>query len=138
MLPPTDSPATAIRSRIQALGCALADDPLRGGIALLDRHRVARLGSVGVLDEQQRRTCADGELADEPVVGGRVAEDPAAAVHVDDDGEVPSASTGRMMRTRASPTSAGTVIHSSSTGSLSIGAACRSSSTLRAAAGSSS
>ena len=42
------------------------------------------------------------------------------------------------MRTRTSPTSAGTVIQRSSTGSLSIGAACTSSSTLRASSGVSS
>src|SRR4029453_5748119 len=39
------------------------------------------------------------------------------------------------MRTRTSPTSAGTVIQRSSTGNLSIGAAWTSSSTLRASAG---
>src|SRR6187200_1847637 len=42
------------------------------------------------------------------------------------------------MRTRTSPTSAGTVIQRSSTGSLSIGAAWTSSSTLRASSGVSS
>src|SRR5918994_2473393 len=53
-------------------------------------------------------------------------------------GSVPAASGGRTIRTSTSPTSAGTVIHSSSTGSLSIGAAWTSSSTLRASAGVSS
>jgi hypothetical protein len=53
-------------------------------------------------------------------------------------GSVPSASGGRTIRTRTSPTSAGTVIQRSSTGSLSIGAAWTSSSTLRASAGVSS
>jgi hypothetical protein len=44
-----------------------------------------RLGRVRVLHERERRTRADGELAHQPVVGARVAEDPASAVHVDDD-----------------------------------------------------
>jgi hypothetical protein len=50
-------------------------------------------------------------------------------------GSVPAAPAGRTMRTWTSPTSAGTVIQRSSTGSLPIGAACTSSSTLRASAG---
>src|SRR3954454_9036041 len=50
-------------------------------------------------------------------------------------GSVPSAPAGLTIRTRTSPTSAGTVIHCSSTGSLSIGAAWTSSSTLRASSG---
>jgi hypothetical protein len=53
-------------------------------------------------------------------------------------GSVPSAPAGRTMRTPTSPTSAGTVIQRSSTGSLSIGAAWTSSSTLRASSGVSS
>ena len=124
--------------RIQALGRAFADDPLRSGVALLDRYRVARLGSVGILDEEQRRTRADGELADEPVVGGGIAEDPAAAVHVDDDGKDP---VGVDRADDADPSvadSGGDGDPLLLTGSLSIGAACRSSSTLRAAAGPSS
>jgi hypothetical protein len=53
-------------------------------------------------------------------------------------GSVPSAPVGRTMRTRTSPTSAGTVIQRSSTGSFSIGAAWTSSSTFRASSGVSS
>ena len=53
-------------------------------------------------------------------------------------GNGPTASSGRTIRTRTSPTSAGTVIQRSWTASLSIGAACTSSSTARASAGVSS
>jgi hypothetical protein len=42
---------------------------------------------------------------------------------------------GRTIRTRTSPTSAGTVLQRSFTGGLSIGPACTSSSTARASAG---
>jgi hypothetical protein len=74
-----------MRDASRPWGGALADDPLGGGIALLDRHGVVGLGRVGIFDEQQRGPRADGQLADEPVVSAGVAEDPAAAVHVDDD-----------------------------------------------------
>ena len=73
-----------MRSGIQPLRRALAGDPLGGGVALLDGHRVAGLGRVGVLDEGQGGVGADRQLAYEPVVGAGVAEHPAAAVHVDD------------------------------------------------------
>src|SRR3954453_20290624 len=53
-------------------------------------------------------------------------------------GSAPRAPGGRTIRARTSPTSAGTVIQRSSTGSLSIGAAWTSSSTLRASSGVSS
>ena len=63
------------------------DDPLRGGVALLDRDGVARFGRAVVLDEDDRGAGADGKLADEPVVRVGVAEHPAAAVHVEDRGQ---------------------------------------------------
>ena len=66
---------------------ALAGEPLRRRVALLDRDRVPRLGRGGVLDEGDRRTGPDRELAHQPVVRPGVAEDPPAAVHVDDDGQ---------------------------------------------------
>src|SRR5215469_9932524 len=50
-------------------------------------------------------------------------------------GSMPVAPCGLMMRTRTSPAGDGTVIHSSSTGSLLTGADCASSRTLRASAG---
>ena len=118
MLPPTESPAIAIRSGSSAVGGALADDPPGDCVALLDRDRVARLGRAVVLHEHDRRAGAAGQLAHEPVVRAGVAEHPAAAVHVQDHRQRAPAPAGRTMRTWTSPTSAGTVIQRSSIGQL--------------------
>jgi hypothetical protein len=69
------------------VGGALPDDPAGGCVALLDRDRVARLGRAVVLDERESGAGPAGQLAHEPVVGGRVPEHPAAAVHVQDHGQ---------------------------------------------------
>ena len=74
---------------VELVGVALARDPLRGGVALLDRDRVARLGRAVVLDEHDRRAGADGEFADEPIVRPGVAEHPTAAVHVENHRQRP-------------------------------------------------
>ena len=73
-----------MRSGSSSLDSALAHDPLRGGVALLDRDRVVGFRRAVVLDEDDGGAGADGELADEPVVRVGVAEHPAAAVHVED------------------------------------------------------
>ena len=47
------------------------------------------LGRAVVLDEHDGGAGADGQLADEPVVGVGVAQHPAAAVHVEDHRQRP-------------------------------------------------
>src|SRR4051812_43019950 len=73
--------------RVEAMGGALADDPARRGVALLDRDRVAGLGRAVVLDERERRAGPAGQLAHQPVVRAGVPEHPTAAVHVQDHRE---------------------------------------------------
>ena len=53
--------------------------------------------------EHHRGLGADGELADEPVVGVGVAEDPAGAVEVEDHRQRPADALGRRMRTDTWP-----------------------------------
>ena len=60
-----------------------SDDPAGCGVGLLDRDRVVRLGGAVVLHEHHRGVRPDRELADESVVGARIAEHPAAAVHIE-------------------------------------------------------
>jgi hypothetical protein len=86
MLPPTESPETAKRGASRVLAGAVLDDPLRDGVVLLDRHRIAHFRRAVVLGEDDDSGAgADRELADEPVVGVRVTEHPARAVDVEDD-----------------------------------------------------
>ena len=59
-------------------------DPLRRGVGLLDRDRVLGFGGSVVLDEHNCGVRTDGQFADETIVGAGVAEDPAAAVDVQD------------------------------------------------------
>ncbi len=84
MLPPTESPATAMRLASRPLPAPSALDPARDGVVLLDRDRIARLRGTAVLGEHDRRFSADSKLADEPVMRERVAEHPAGTVQVDD------------------------------------------------------
>jgi hypothetical protein len=51
-------------------------------------------GGAAVVGEHHRGLRADGELADEPVVGVVVAEDPAGAVEVDDHRQRPAGALG--------------------------------------------
>jgi hypothetical protein len=74
---------------IELVGGALAHDPLGGRVPLLDRDRVACLRRTVVLDEHDGGAGADGQFADEPVVGFGVAQHPAAAVHVEDHRQRP-------------------------------------------------
>jgi hypothetical protein len=57
---------------------------LQRGVGLLVLHRVLRVRGRGVVDEHDDRLGGVGELAVEPLVGVLIAEDPAAAVEVED------------------------------------------------------
>ena len=69
-------------------------DPAGHGVALLDGRGVLGFGGVAVVGEHHRGLRTDGELADEPVVGVVVAEDPAGAVEVDDYRQRPAGALG--------------------------------------------
>jgi hypothetical protein len=56
-------------ARVEALAGAVCLDPAGGGVVLLDRDRVTRLGGAVVLGEDDGGAGADGELTDEAVVG---------------------------------------------------------------------
>src|SRR3954447_24353262 len=47
---------------VEAMGGALADDPPRRGVALLDRDRVPGLGRAVVRDERERGARPTGQL----------------------------------------------------------------------------
>ena len=65
----------------------MVHDPLCGRVVLLDGGRVLRFGGAVVFGEHDCGVGADGELADEPVMGVRVAEYPAGSVDVEDHGQ---------------------------------------------------
>src|SRR5512132_1321445 len=69
---------------------AVLGDPPGHGVALLDGRGVLGLRGAAVVGDHHRGLRADGELADEPVVGVVVAEDPAGAVEVDDHRQRPA------------------------------------------------
>jgi hypothetical protein len=71
-----------------------ARDPLGGRVPLLDRDRIARLGGPVVFDENDRGVGTDCQLADESVVCVGVADNPAAAVHVEDHWQCPDGIRG--------------------------------------------
>ncbi|GAA2778384.1 hypothetical protein GCM10019017_24310 [Streptomyces showdoensis] len=89
MFPPTRVARDGDAGAVEVLVVALAGDPLGDAVVLLDGDGVPGLGRQVVLGEDDRRPRADRELADEPVVGVGVAEDPAGAVEVEDDGKRP-------------------------------------------------
>jgi hypothetical protein len=64
-------------ARVEALSGAFFADPLRDGVALLDRDRVVGFGREAVLGEDDCGARADRQLAHDPVVGVSVAEHPA-------------------------------------------------------------
>ncbi len=68
---------------VQAVFRAVFEDPLAHGVVLLDLGGVLRLGGPVVDREDPGRVRADGEFAEEAVVGLVVAEDPAGAVDVE-------------------------------------------------------
>ena len=67
---------------VESFGDPVAYDPLRGGVGLLDRHRVLGFRGSVVLDEHHCGVHTHRQLAYQPVMGAGVAEHPPAAVHV--------------------------------------------------------
>jgi hypothetical protein len=76
----------AIQSTLQPV----LGDPPGHGVALLEGRGVLGFGGAAVVREHHRGLRADGELADEPVVGVVVAKDPAGAVEVEDHRQRPA------------------------------------------------
>jgi len=138
MLPPTESPATAMRVASRPSAAPFAARPARGRVGLLDRHRVPGLGGTVVLDEGDRGVGTDGQLPHEHVVRPGVAQDPASAVNAEDDQQARGCTDRFDDADLGVAPSAGTVIHVSSTSSFSTGAAWMSSSTMLAPSGPSS
>jgi Helix-turn-helix domain len=83
---PSDRDAAAVESTLLPV---LGDSPGHG-VALLEGRGVFGLWGAAVVGEHHRGLCADGELADEPVVGVVVAEDPTGAVEVEEHRQGPA------------------------------------------------
>ena len=62
-------------------------DPFRGRVGLLDRDRITRFGRPVVVDKNDDRADALGDLADNAKMSLLVADDPAAAVEIHDHGK---------------------------------------------------
>jgi hypothetical protein len=78
---------------------AVFDDPRRGGVRLLDLHRVLRFWGTVIMREHDCGLGADREVAHEQVVSLRAAQHPAGAVCVEDDGKRPG-DTGRLHQSK--------------------------------------
>jgi hypothetical protein len=124
--------------RIESLFRALRDDPARRRLRLLDRDGMAGLRRTVVLDESDRGLGAHGELANEPIMGAGIAEDPASSVHIKHHGH-----EGLRLHRLDDPDAHVTDLGAGGdpfvgTSGFSTGAAWMSSSTLRAPPGPSS
>ena len=87
MLPPAESPATAIRVGVGADLGAVLGDPQRCGPSVFDGGGIRVLGRQPVVDGHHDRVGAHRMLAAGAVVGVEVADHEAAAVEEQHDGQ---------------------------------------------------
>ena len=86
MLPPALQPHTASWPGSAAELGGVVGDPAHGGEGVVGGGGKRALGGVAVVDGDDDRTRAHAQVAAQRIVGHRAAEDPAAAVEVDDHG----------------------------------------------------